>query len=314
MWFCVGVVAVCGFVHAADALDQLVGGVVAHRGADAVLRLGGHVAYRVIGISPALPVAAGEACELAERVIDIAAGQSRAVLGAALACHTPGEVVGVLQREIIRARGGLGDKVAYLVVSVDRVLLRTVRGDSVAKGVVFILGRCPVDSLDGDQTVHLVVAVTDRLAVGVGHAAAVAVAVVGITHGLAVRLRDRDQTAGIVVLVEGIALRRGDGGEEPQLVIRIGLGLLPGIVRRKNIAGLVVGIAGDMALRVRDRGDVAVFVVFVGDLRTVCVHGSGGAALGVEPDLARAAGRVRDDGVVVKVCERSTLQSRRGEI
>ena len=66
-------------------------------------------------------------------------------------------------------------------------------------------------------------------------------AVVGITHGLAVRLRDRDQTAGIVVLVEGIALRRGDGGEEPQLVIGIGLGLLTRVVRREDVARAVIG-------------------------------------------------------------------------
>ena len=59
-------------------------------------------------------------------------------------------------------------------------------------------------------------------------------------------------TSGVVVLVEGIALRRGDGGKKPQLVIRIGLGLLSGIVRREDIARAVIGVAGDMAFRVRD--------------------------------------------------------------
>ena len=67
-------------------------------------------------------------------------------------------------------------------------------------------------------------------------------AVVGIAHGLAIGLRDGDQAAGVVVLVEGIALRRRDSGEKPQLVIRIGLGLLTRVVRREDVAGLVVGI------------------------------------------------------------------------
>ena len=61
------------------------------------MRLRRHVADRVVGISLALPVAAGEACELAERVIDIAAGQSRAVFGAAFLRHTAGEIVFVGQ-------------------------------------------------------------------------------------------------------------------------------------------------------------------------------------------------------------------------
>ena len=80
------------------------------------------------------------------------------------------------------------------------------------------------------------------------------------------------------------------------------------------VAKGVVLVTGGIAQCVRDGDNVAVLVVGIADFTAVCVHGSGGAALGVEPDLARAAGRVRDDGVVVKVCERSTLQSRRGEI
>ena len=39
---------------------------------------------------------------------------------------------------------------------------------------------------------------------------------------------------------------------QPQLVIRIGLGLLARVVRRKDIARAVIGVAGDMAFRVRD--------------------------------------------------------------
>ena len=66
-------------------------------------------------------------------------------------------------------------------------------------------------------------------------------AVVGIAHGLAIGLGDGEQTARLVVLVEGIALRRRDGGEEPQLVIRIGLGLLARVVRREDIARAVIG-------------------------------------------------------------------------
>ena len=67
-------------------------------------------------------------------------------------------------------------------------------------------------------------------------------AVVGIAHGLAIGLRDGDQAAGVVVLVEGIALRRRDSGQQAELVIRIGLGLLARVVRREDVAGLVVGI------------------------------------------------------------------------
>ena len=87
-----------------------------------------------------------------------------------------------------------------------------------------------------------------------------------------------------------------------------------GVGDGQQSAVAVVGIGRRIPQRVRDGDNVAVFVVFVGDLRTVCVHGSGGAALGVEPDLADRAFRVGDNCVVVKVCERSTLQSRRGEI
>ena len=158
----VGVVSVCGFVRAADAANELVGGIVAHGGADAVLRLGRHVADRVVGIALALSVAAGKACELAQRVISKHAYQSRAVLGAALARHAPGEVVGILQREIIRARGGLTDQIAHFVVSVDGIFLCAIRADSAAEGVIAVLRRCPVDSLDGDQTVHVVIGILDR--------------------------------------------------------------------------------------------------------------------------------------------------------
>ena len=66
-------------------------------------------------------------------------------------------------------------------------------------------------------------------------------AVVGITHRLAIGLRDGDQAARFVVLVEGIAFRRGDSGEKPQLVIGIGLGLLARVVRREDIARAVIG-------------------------------------------------------------------------
>ena len=98
----VGVVAVCRCLAALDALDKLVGGVVAHGGLDAVLRLREHVARRVIGVALALPVAAREVYKLPQRVIDIAACQGRAVLAAALARHTPGEVIGVFQCQLIR--------------------------------------------------------------------------------------------------------------------------------------------------------------------------------------------------------------------
>ena len=53
---------------------------------------------------------------------------------------------------------------------------------------------------------------------------------------------DGEQTAGAVILVEGIALRCRDSGEKPQLVIGIGLGLLPRVVRRKDIARAVIGV------------------------------------------------------------------------
>ncbi len=71
-------------------------------------------------------------------------------------------------------------------------------------------------------------------------------AVVGIAHGLAIGLRDGDQAAGVVVLVEGIALRRRDSGQQAKLVVSIRLGLFARVVRRKDVAGLVVGVAGDM--------------------------------------------------------------------
>ena len=156
--------------------------------------------------------------------------------------HAPGEVVGILQGQIIRARCGLTDQIAHFIIGVNCILLRAVRGDPAAKRVIAVLRRCPVHALDGNQAVHIIVGILDRLAVGIGHRGAVAVAVVGITHGLAVRLRDGDQTAGVVVLEERIALRHGNGGEKPQLVIRIGLGLFARVVRRERVAGLVVGI------------------------------------------------------------------------
>lgn len=66
-------------------------------------------------------------------------------------------------------------------------------------------------------------------------------AVVGVADGLAARLRDGEQTAGVVVLVEGIALRRRDSGQQAELVIRIRLRLLPGIIRREDVARAVIG-------------------------------------------------------------------------
>ena len=68
----VGVVTVCRCLAALDALDKLIGGVVAHGRLDAVLRLREHVAHRVIGVALALPVAAREVYELPQRVIDVA--------------------------------------------------------------------------------------------------------------------------------------------------------------------------------------------------------------------------------------------------
>ena len=66
-------------------------------------------------------------------------------------------------------------------------------------------------------------------------------AVVGIAHGLAVGLRDGDQTAGVVTLVEGVALCRGDSSEKSQLVVGIRLRLFARVVRRQDIARAVVG-------------------------------------------------------------------------
>ena len=179
---------------------------------------------------------------MSESIIDIAAGEGRAVLGAALARHAPGEVVGVFQREIIRASCGLTDQIADLVIGINRILLRAVCGDSAAKSVIAVLRRLAVHALDRDETVHVVIGILDRLAVGIGHGGAVAVAVVGIAHGLAIGLGNGEQAARVVILVEGIALRCGDGGQQAKLVVSIRLGLFARVVRRKNIAGLVVGI------------------------------------------------------------------------
>ena len=73
-----------------------------------------------------------------------------------------------------------------------------------------------------------------------------------IADGIAVGLRDGDQAARLVVLIEGIALRRRDSGEKPQPVIGVRLGLLARVVRREHVASLVVAVAGDMARPVRD--------------------------------------------------------------
>ena len=55
-------------------------------------------------------------------------------------------------------------------------------------------------------------------------------AVVGIVHGLAVRLGDGEEAAGIVVLVLRHALGGGDGGQQTDFVIGMFLRLLPGVV------------------------------------------------------------------------------------
>ena len=137
--------------------------------------------------------------------------------------------------------------------------------------------------------------------------------VIGIADGIAVRLGDGEETAGIVVLVLCHTLCSGDGGQQTNLVIGVLLGLLPGIVHSQDVACAVVGVAGDVALCVSDRlqpalggvgisngiaegvglaGQVACFVVGilrdmtegVGDLRQVvrCVIGiAGGVAQSV---------------------------------
>ena len=154
------------------------------------MRLGGHVADRVIRIALALSIASCEARELAKRVVRENACQSRAVLGAALARHAPRQVVGIGERQIIRARGGLRYEVAHFIVGVGARLLRTLRGDPAAQGVIAVAGGLAVYTLDRDKAVHGVVGIGDLLAVRVGHRGAVAVAVVGVAHRLAVGLGD----------------------------------------------------------------------------------------------------------------------------
>ena len=54
--------------------------------------------------------------------------------------------------------------------------------------------------------------------------------VVGIADGIAVRLGDGDETAGVVVLVLCHARGGGDGGQQTDFVIGMFLRLLPGVV------------------------------------------------------------------------------------
>ena len=94
------------------------------------------------------------------------------------------------ERQIIRARGGLRYEVAHFIVGVGARLLRTLRGDPAAQGVIAVAGGLAVYTLDRDKAVHGVVGIGDLLAVRVGHRGAVAVAVVGVAHRLAVGLGD----------------------------------------------------------------------------------------------------------------------------
>ena len=183
--------------------DQLVGGVVAILGLDAAHGLGEHVAHRVIGVGLCYAVRAFKAGELTQGIINIAAFQSRSVLGAALFRHAARQVIGVFQGQVVGAGGGLADEVAHLIVSIAGVFLGAVGGDAAAHGVIAVLGGRPIYAFDGDKAVHAVIGILDRLAVGVGHGEAVAVAVVSVADGIAIGLGDGEQAAPVVILVLG---------------------------------------------------------------------------------------------------------------